>query len=178
MKAFNILIGVILVFALSFSFYSFENKHIVYPPSVHEKIMYGVLWDVDVAHSENNPVNCRSPDSFLSSQCYVVLRAGDDFPKNASSIDIRIKNKLWGKGGKGYCLSYMSNSDEKLNYNNHLSHNEIWFDGENRKISYTTATIPVVNNKVTFGIGKQISGDCVIETVFYLEGYTKKYLPL
>lgn len=177
MKMSNVIVGVTIGIALSFSFYLFENKHVAYPPSTHEKIMYGVSWSDNVEHNDNNPVNCRLPDSFLSSQCYVILTGGEDFPKNASSIDLRIKNKLWGKSGQGYCLSYMSNSDNKLNYNNHLSHNEIWFNGENRKISYTTATVPVVNNKVVFGIGKQISGDCTVETAFYLEGYTKKYLP-
>ena len=144
-------------------------------PAAHNNIMYGVSWAAPIAHNDDAIINnCARSDSGDFSQCYIALSADLHFPSGATHLNVRVKSKIWSRDWEsGYCLSYLYVLDNNLlNPSNHFEHTELWFDyAERRVIDYATIKVPVVDDKVVFGIGKQITGGCLIEMAFYLEGY-------
>lgn len=148
------------------------------PPADHNSILFGAVWDREVAHDEAPPVNCLSGEASGKSQCLAVLPV--NAPPGATHAMLKIKAKAWVMSGPGeawgnYSLLYASTPVDG-SVANHFIHVETWGGGpegkdERRRVVYANALVPIVDDSVTLAVGKQVNGKSQVEIAVYLGGY-------
>lgn len=158
-----------------------EAAEVVNYPADHGNIIIGNSWSEPVKHTDGFPSNdCNAPDSGKISQCKFTLSKGVDFPKDAKSLRLTLKAKAWirniGKQHDSYCLIYGTVLKNATESTNHVIHSEVWSPEigikDHRRISYVNINVPVKNGQVVLGVGKEVVGNCQVDIVAYLDGYT------
>lgn len=147
-------------------------------PAAAERLIWMATWDADVEHSEvENGTQCDDEAAASESQCTQILDLEHLLPWDASSALLRIKAKAWNRTSvsPSYCLIYARAAGTNATFSNHFIHTEEWSGGqddleERRRINYTTISLPAAEG-VGITVGKQITGECSVEFVVYLEGY-------
>lgn len=148
-------------------------------PAAAERLIWMATWNAAVSHSdEDSGVLCGDEAANWESQCTQSLNLKELLSSDASSALLRIKAKAWNLASTepSYCLIYARASGTEAHFSNHFIHTEEWSGGqagldERRRVSYATVSLPA-DDAAGVTIGKQIDGDCSVEFVVYLEGYT------
>jgi hypothetical protein len=130
-------------------------------------------FDDQVAHGAGSRVNCNASVVDGDSFCYFQIDIFQHVPATAKAVRLLVKAKAWNMSGPSYCLLYSSVNAGSPDGNNHFIHVEDWStdSAQRRRVTYSTIDAHIIGNGVTLEVGREISGDCTVDFVVYLEGY-------